>query len=269
MTSRDPSAPVFIKANALSIYLANIFSHAGCSAEEAGRIGQNLVDANLMGHDSHGVIRTPRYLLWLKGGNLVADRNVLVESENDSLLILDAQFGFGQTVGPQAVEMGIAKAAENGISIVALKHAGHLGRIGAFAEMAAEAGQVSLHFVNVAGSVLVAPFGGTERRISTAPIAIGVPSPGEDPVILDFATSTVAEGKVLVAAKGGKSLPDDALIGADGKTSGDTTLLYGTSDPTVTPDLRAGSGAITAMGGHKGSGLALMCDCWFFRARLK
>lgn len=253
-------APLLIKADVLSAFLARIFTSAGCSGEEAMRIGQNLVDANLTGHDSHGVIRTPRYLVWLKDGKLLADQNVSVVSDSGPLLILDGNYGYGQTVGPQAVERGIARAAEHGICIVALRHAGHLGRIGVFAEMAAEAGQVSVHFVNVAGSVLVAPFGGTQRRMSTAPIAIGVPSPDGPPVILDFATSLVAEGKILVAAKGGKPLPEGSLIGPDGEKSVDPALLYGDADPVVTPDQRRGPGAMTTMGEHKGSGLALICE---------
>ena len=254
------SSAISIKPSVLTDFLTKIFTSAGCSPAEAGRIGSNLVEANLTGHDSHGVIRTPRYLVWLKEGKLLADQDISVVSESGSLLILDGNFGYGQTVGPLAVEMGIESAAKHGISIVALRHAGHLGRIGAFAERAAEAGQVSVHFVNVAGSVLVAPYGGTQRRLSTAPIAVGVPNAGGDPIILDFATSLVAEGKVLVAAKGGKPLPDTALIGPDGKLSGDPVLLYGDADPALTPDERVGEGAITTMGDHKGSGLALICE---------
>ena len=114
-----------------------------------------------------------------------------------------------------------------GLSLVALRNSGHIGRIGDWAEMAAEAGLVSVHFVNASGSVLVAPFGGSERRLSTAPFAVGVPRPGQAPIILDFATSVVAEGKVLVASQGGKSLPADALIDSDGKLSADPRVLYG------------------------------------------
>ncbi|MEM8744470.1 MAG: malate/lactate/ureidoglycolate dehydrogenase [Pseudomonadota bacterium] len=249
-----------IQADGLTDYIGEIFSAAGCSTAESRRIAENLVDANLTGHDSHGVIRTPRYLKWLAEEKLLPDRDISVVSESDNLVILDGNYGFGQTVGPLAVDRGIAKAHENGVAIVALRHAGHLGRIGAFAETAAEQNLVSIHFVNVAGSVLVAPFGGTERRMSTAPVAIGMPVPDGQHVILDFATSLVAEGKILVAAKGGKRLPEDSLVGPDGKTSGDPTLLYGDADPAVTPDQRRGPGAMTAMGDHKGSGLALMCE---------
>ncbi|MEQ9560566.1 MAG: malate/lactate/ureidoglycolate dehydrogenase [Rhodospirillales bacterium] len=254
------AAPVRIDADALTAFLAEVFRAAGCSQGEGQRIAQNLVEANLSGHDSHGVIRTPRYLGWLKTGNLVADRDVSVVSDAGALMILDGGFGFGQTVGPQAVARGIDRAKDLGVAVVALRHAGHLGRIGAFAETAAAENQVSVHFVNVAGSVLVAPFGGAERRMSTAPVAIGVPGAGGAPVILDFATSLVAEGKVLVASKGGKPLPEGSLIGPDGQPSADPAMLYGPSDPAVQPNSRNGAGALVAMGGHKGSGLALMCE---------
>jgi uncharacterized oxidoreductase len=137
----------------------------------------------------------------------------------------------------------------------------HVGRVGEWAEMAAEHGLVSVHFVNVAGSVLVAPFGGIDRRFSTAPVCIGVPRSGGLPVILDFATSLVAEGKVLVASQGGKKLPADALVSAEGRASGDPRELYGDYDPTSPArDHRKGRGALRAFGGHKGSGLALMCE---------
>lgn len=251
---------MLIQAEPLGHFVRDIFVAAGCSEAESSRIAENLVDSNLTGHDSHGVVRTARYLTWLKEGKLLPDQDVSVISDSGSLLILDGNFGYGQTVGPLAVERGIEKAAELGVSIVALRHAGHLGRIGAFAEMAAEAGQVSVHFVNVAGSILVAPFGGTERRMSTAPVAIGVPVPGGEPVILDFATSLVAEGKVLVAALGGKALPENALVGPGGIQSGDPALLYGDADPATNPGDRRGPGAIRTMGEHKGSGLALMCE---------
>lgn len=251
---------MLIQADTLREFVTDIFTAADCSPAESERIAENLVDANLTGHDSHGVIRTPRYLVWLREGKLLAGRDITVVSDGGPLLILDGNFGYGQTVGPLAVQRGIDRAAELGVSIVALRHAGHLGRIGAFAEAAAMAGQVSIHFVNVAGSVLVAPFGGTERRMSTAPVAIGVPVPDAPPVILDFATSLVAEGKILIAATGGKPLPKGALIGLDGQRSGDPMLLYGDADPAVTPDQRRGPGAMTAMGEHKGSGLALMCE---------
>ncbi len=239
---------------------AEIFRAAGCSDAEGARIGQRLVRANLTGHDSHGVIRIPRYVLWTQDGTLVPDQTIETVTESESFAVVDGRYGFGQSVGAQAVELGIAKAKENGVAIVALRNSGHLGRIGDWAELAVEAGLVSIHFVNVAGSLLVAPFGGTERRMSTNPVCIGVPLDDGPPLILDFATALVAEGKVQVAASGGKALPPGALIGPDGVPSTDPKTLYGEGNFHDPKGGRQGKGAIRAMGEHKGSGLALMCE---------
>ena len=249
-----------IKAQALEDLVRDIFVRAGCSEAEGKRIGKYLVIANLTGHDSHGVQRVPRYLQWKADGAFIADREVKVVSETPVIAVLDGQYGFGQTITPQAVAIGIRKCKEMGLSCVALRDVGHIGRVGAWAEMAAAEGLVSVHFVNAAGSILVAPFGATERRFSTAPYCVGVPRPGQMPVILDFATSVVAEGKVLNASFGGKALPEDALIGPDGKVSNDPHVLYGNYTPTGLRNHSQGTGAIRAFGDHKGSGLALMCE---------
>jgi uncharacterized oxidoreductase len=251
---------VTVEAGALADLVRDTFAKAGCSPAEAERIGKYLVSANLTGHDSHGVARVPRYLHWKKVGVVHADRTVEIVKETPVLAVVDGLNGFGQTVAPQAVAIGIDKCRKNGLSMVALRNAGHIGRVGDWAEMAAEVGFVSVHFVNASGSVLVAPFGGTERRLSTAPFVAGVPRPGQPPVILDFATSLVAEGKVLVASQGGKKLPANSLIDRDGTMSTDPHLLYGDYTPTGPRDHSKGSGAIRAFGDHKGSGLALMCE---------
>src|SRR5947207_4382060 len=251
---------VTIKAKALEVFVADIFASAGCSTEEGGRIGRYLVSANLSGHDSHGVVRVPRYASQKKAGTVLPDTEVEVVVETPVIAVVDGKYGFGQTVTPQAVRIGIDKAKANGLSAVTLRNAGHVGRVGDWAEMAAEAGLVSIHFVNASGSVLVAPYGGVQRRFSTAPYCVSVPRPGHDPLVLDFATSIVAEGKVLVASQGGKKLPDGALIGPDGKPSSDPHVLYGDYTPTGSRDYGRGTGAIRAFGDHKGSGLAFMCE---------
>ena len=251
---------VTIGAEPLRELVCDIFAKAGCSRAESERIGKYLVSANLTGHDSHGVTRVPRYLQWKKEGTVVADRTVKIVAETPVLAVVDGLNGFGQTVAPQAVDIGIAKCRTMGLSMVGLRNAGHVGRIGDWAEMAAAAGFVSVHFVNASGSVLVAPFGGTERRLSTAPFAVGIPRDGAAPVILDFATSVVAEGKVLVASQGGKKLPEGALIAPDGRTGSDPHMLYGDYTPTGQRDTKKGSSAIRAFGEHKGSGLALICE---------
>ncbi len=251
---------MLIQADRLTRLVDEIFRRAGCSEAEAGRIGRYLVSANLVGHDSHGVVRVPRYVQQLRDGKVLADQTIDVIRETPVMAVVDGKYGFGQTVAPQAVKLGIDKAKTSGLSIVTLRHAGHVGRVGDWAEMAAEAGQISVHFVNAAGSVLVAPFGGVDKRFSTAPFCVGVPRAGEAPLILDFATSVVAEGKVLVAAKGGKPVPEGALIEPDGRLTNDPATLYGDAGPDAPPDRRENRGAIRAMGDHKGSGLALICE---------
>ena len=251
---------VTIKAGALADFVRDIFTKAGCSAAEGERIGRYLVGANLAGHDSHGVVRVPRYLQNKQEGTVLPDQKVEIKTETPVLAVVDGLYGFGETVAPQAVQIGIDKCKAMGLSMVALRNSGHIGRVGDWAEMAAAAGLVSIHFVNASGSVLVAPFGGSQRRLSTAPFCAGIPRPGQSPIVLDFATSLVAEGKVLVASQGGKKLPDNALIALDGKMSTDPRLLYGEFTPTGPRNHTAGTGAIRAFGDHKGSGLALMCE---------
>jgi uncharacterized oxidoreductase len=254
------NAPAVIPATALERLVADIFAAAGCSAAEAKRIGRYLVAANLAGHDSHGVVRVPRYIPMLREGFVVADQTVDVLVDTPVLAVVDGKFGFGQTVAPQAVELGVEKCNQTGLSAVALRNSGHVGRVGDWAEMAAQAGLISIHFVNATGSVIVAPFGSTERRFSTAPYCVGVPVSGRAPLVLDFATSVVAEGKVLVASQGGRAIPEDSLIGPDGRISGDPHVLYGDYAGSDRRDPRKGAGALRAFGGHKGSGLALMCE---------
>jgi hydroxycarboxylate dehydrogenase B len=251
---------VMIKADRLQGLVGDIFGAAGCSRGEAERIARYLVAANLAGHDSHGVVRVPRYVQMKQDGRVVADQTIEITVDTPVLAVIDGRFGFGQSVAPQAVEIGIAKCRAMGLSAVSLRNSGHVGRVGDWAEMAAAAGLISIHFVNAGGSVLVAPFGGVERRFSTAPYCVGVPMPGRPPLVLDFATSVVAEGKVLVASQGGKKIPPEALIGPDGEMSGDPAMLYGEHTPTGPRDFRKGRGAIRAFGDHKGSGLALMCE---------
>jgi hydroxycarboxylate dehydrogenase B len=251
---------ITIDAKKLETFVADIFEAAGCSKAEARRIGKYLTIANLTGHDSHGVQRVPRYVQNITEKTIVIDQTVKVVSETPVLAVVDGRYGFGQTVTPQAVQIGIDKCKAMGLSAVALRNAGHIGRVGDWAEMAAADGLVSIHFVNAHGSVLVAPFGGVDKRFSTAPYCVGIPMKRGGPLVLDFATSIVAEGKVLVSSFGGKAIPDDALIEQNGKVSNDPHVLYGDYTPTGPRKAGAGKGAIRAFGDHKGSGLAFMCE---------
>ncbi|MDE0810367.1 MAG: Ldh family oxidoreductase [Alphaproteobacteria bacterium] len=257
----DSNGSVYVQVEPLKALVSETFTRNGCSRTESDRIATRLSGANLRGHDSHGVIRVPRYANWLNDGVQVADVTVDVTLDNEMLAVIDGKFGFGQTVGEQTVDIGIQKAGKHGVAITALQNAGHLGRIGDWAERAAAEGLVSIHMVNVRGSLIVAPFGGIDRRMSTSPFCAGIPmNNGEDPIILDMATSVVAEGKALVALKGGKPLPGDSIITEGGVVTGDPRPLYGDVPQGDFPDPSKGPGALRAFGDHKGSGLNFLME---------
>jgi uncharacterized oxidoreductase len=239
-----------ISHDRLRQFTAEIFRAAGCDAAEAERIALHLVEANLVGHDSHGVIRVPSYVQWLRDGKVLAGRTIQAAFENEVIAVVDGQFGFGQTVGEQAMELGIKKSARHGVAIIALRNAGHLGRIGDWPLMVARAGKLSLHFVNTTGAgILVAPFGGINRRLSANPIAAGVPVAGGPPLLLDMSACTIAEGKIRVALNKGVAVPENCIIDAKGRPTTDPKVFY--ADPP---------GAILSIAGHKGDGLGVLCE---------
>jgi uncharacterized oxidoreductase len=153
-------------------------------------------------------------------------------------------------IGEQATKLGIAKSERQGVAVVALRNSGHLGRIGDWAEMAARAGKVSLHFVNTSGGgILVAPFGGSQRRLSANPIAAGVPVKDGPPIILDMSTCTIAEGKIKVAFNKGVNVPDGCILDGAGDPTNDPKAFYA-----------APPGAILPVAGHKGYGLSVIAE---------
>lgn len=254
------AAPLLIPAAELADFGAALMAAGGCSVEEARRIAGRLVVANLTGHDSHGVARIPRYVAMIGSGLVVPGQHVTVVTDGGAFALLDGGRGFGQTVGEEAVALGCERAAASGVAVVGLRDAGHLGRIGDWAEQAAAAGLVSIHFVNVRGRSIVAPFGSADRRMATSPFCVGVPLSDGPPLILDFATSMVAEGKAMVAAAGGPPLPVGALVSAEGLPTTDPEALYGPSVGSAAPDPSLGLGALAVFGGHKGSGLNFMIE---------
>jgi len=221
----------------------------GSEADEAKLVAENLVTANLMGHDSHGIGMMPRYVEALLEGGLHPNRQVEVKFDAGALLTLDGCAGYGQSVGVQATQMAIARAREHGTAIVALGNSHHLGRIGHWAEMALAQGLVSLHFVNVQSFARVAPFAGADRRFGTNPVCIGIPLPGEPPFLLDMATSAVAQGKLRVAHNKRAKIPSGWLIDDQGNPTDDPR--WGVVAPL---------GAMACFGEHKGYGLAVACE---------
>ena len=241
----------YFKADDLRSVVESVCAAAGSERAEATLIARRLVDANLAGHDSHGVIRLPRYISNLAKGGVVANRHATVALDTGALIVVDGNNGFGQVVGGEAMAIGIAAAKRNGACVLALRHSAHLGRIADWAEMAADAGLASLHFVNVTGigANRVAPFGGTDGRLATNPIAAAIPRPGGSHIVLDMATSVVAEGKIAVAANRGVETPDGWLIDRHGRPTRNPRDLY--EEP---------GGAIMPFGAYKGYGLALFVD---------
>jgi uncharacterized oxidoreductase len=236
-----------VAAQGLVDLVAAIMERAGSGEAEARTIAQRLVDSNLVGHDSHGVLRVGKYLEWVRIGWLVPNAAPMIVFENGTIAIVDGNRGFGQVVGEFATKLGIAMAADGGIAMVGLRNCGHLGRLGDWAEMAAAVGQVSLHFLNTSGAQRVAPFGGADRRLSTNPLAIGVPLAGGEPAILDITTSMVAEGKLMVARNKGERVPEGWIVDRHGK-------------PTTDPGEFYDGGALLTIGAHKGSGLSILTD---------
>ena len=236
-----------VAAPKLVAVVAAIMEGGGSAPDEARTIARRLVDSNLVGHDSHGVLRVGKYLEWVREGWLKPNMPPSIVFDSDALVIVDGNRGFGQVIGEFATRLGIAKAAKTGIAMVGLRNCGHLGRLGDWAEMAAAAGQVSLHFLNTSGALRVAPFGGSDRRLSTNPLAVGVPLAGGDPAILDITTSTVAEGKLMVALNKGEQVPAGWIVDKQGR-------------PTTEPGDFYDGGALLTIGAHKGSGLSIITD---------
>ena len=223
---------------------------AGCTASDAQSIARHLVESNLTGHDSHGVIRLPKYLEFLRDGVFKSGLDLEIVFENDIMAIVDGQFVFGQVVAERVMRLALDKADHHGMAIVALRRSGHVGRVGHFAEMAAAEGKISIHFVGTSGrGLLVAPHGGTERRLSANPIAVGVPVEGRPPIIVDISTSVVAEGKIQVALNKGTQLKDNSILDSDGNPTTDPKRFY--TDPP---------GVILPFAEHKGYCLSFVCE---------
>ena len=233
--------------------VAKIITAAGSTPQEAQQVADNLVLANLSGHDSHGVGMVPRYIEAVLEGGLHPNTAVQVKLDGGSLLALDGGRGYGQVVGEQAMKMGLERAAQNGSCVIALANAHHLGRIGHFAEMAVDRGMVSIHFVNVQSRPVVAPFGGGDGRYGTNPFTVGIPLPGREPFVLDFATSRVAQGKMRVAHNEGRQVDPGYLIDEKGRPTTNPGVV-------VVPQPGGMFGALLAFGEHKGYGMAVACE---------
>jgi hydroxycarboxylate dehydrogenase B len=224
---------------------------AGGSVEdEADLVANHLVEANLTGHDSHGVGLLPIYLENVRAGRLVPNRHAELVSERGAVLVIEGNRGYGQVIGYEAMQLGMARVREQGVALLALRNSFHLGRIGHFAEQCARGGFASIHFVNVIDHPpLQAPYGGAEARVSTNPFCAALPGEAGPAVLLDMATSKIAIGKARVARNKGVPVPEDSVLDAAGRATRDASVMF-----------REPQGALIAMGEHKGSGLAILCE---------
>jgi uncharacterized oxidoreductase len=245
------SAPTVVPHRRLRELATEVLVAAGAAESDARVVADHLVDANLAGHDSHGIGMLPQYVRAIARGLLDPRAHAEIQDHGGPILAADGHRGFGQLVAREAIAAGASRAATSGLAAVALRNAFHVGRVGAYAEQAAARGLVSVHFVNVVGHApLVAPFRGSDRRLMTNPFCVGVPGKDGTPaVLLDFATSRVALGKVREARARGDLVPEGNIIDARGRPATDPAALL--DEPR---------GALLPMGDHKGSGLALVCE---------
>ena len=237
------------KVEPLTRAIEAIVAAGGSESREAKLVAENLVTANLLGHDSHGIGMIPRYIDAVLEGGLAPNAHPKATLDAGALLALDGCKGYGQAIGGEAMQMAIERTKKHGSCVMTLGNTHHLGRIGHWAEMAVAQGFVSIHFVNVISHARVAPYGGRDARFGTNPCCIGIPLPGEAPFVLDYATSAVAQGKLRVAHNKGDKVPLGRLIDQEGNPTNDPRYA-------VIPPY----GAMLAFGEHKGYGMAIACE---------
>ena len=233
----------------LTDYTHSIFAAAGAAEAVARRMAASLVDANLSGHDSHGVIRIMQYLSDIREGRLDPRAEPTVLRAGRAWALVDGTWAFGHEAARFAMAQAIERARAHGVGLVTAVRCNHIGRIGEWVEQAAAARMIGMCCVAIGdpSGRLVAPFGGAGRALSTNPIAIGAPRADGPPLVLDFATSISPEGKVRVARDKGVELPPGRLIDKDGNPSTDPGALYE-------------GGALLPVGEHKGYALSVMIE---------
>jgi uncharacterized oxidoreductase len=241
-----------LRPSELQSFAAQLLRAGGASAGEAALVAESLVDANLKGYDSHGVMRVPYYVQAIADREVVPGAELTILDGGASRVVADGNWGLGQVQAMRLIELLQSKARESGLGLGTMLHSGHIGRLGEYCEKTAALGLVSMLMVNShGGAVRVAPPGGKAPRLSTNPLAIGVPS-GNSPLVLDFSTSATAEGKVRVKKIAGQPAPEGWLIDNEGRPTTDPNTLYGNPPGSILP-----------MGGaqaYKGFGLGLMIE---------
>ena len=237
----------------LTTICLNVFQKLNVPASEAEVVTRSMVDANCVGHDSHGVIHLPKYVRELEAGLIQPSAPTETLHESASIAVLDGNWGFGPVIATRAVALAIQKAEQTDVSSVAVSRCNEVGRLGGYACLAADADMIGLLMANDhGGGTCVAPHGGIEGRLSTNPIACAVPIEGRDPIVLDMSTSVVASGKIRVKQHQSEALPKGWLINADGESTTNAEDFYNVPPAALLP-----FGGIAA---HKGFGFSVIVD---------
>ncbi|HWE64199.1 MAG TPA: Ldh family oxidoreductase [Chloroflexota bacterium] len=235
-----------ISAAALLRLATSLLEAADTPSDLAHIVAEALVDANLAGHDSHGVMRLPTYVRLVRAGKVKPAARPAVAGRQQAMATVDGHWGWGQPAARLATETAIALATEYGIGAVTIHRCNHIGRIGEYVEIMARAGMTGMVLCNAGPAVV--PHGGRERRLGTNPFAWAAPTADpERPLMLDFATSAVAEGKLQVAQAKEQQIAPGLIVDAQGR-------------PTTSLDDFYAGGALLPFGGHKGYGLSVMVE---------
>lgn len=231
-------------------WATEILRQMGAKPSQAPVVAEHLVEANLAGHDSHGLVRLPQYSLEVKNGLVDVSAEPTVSLDLPALAVVDAHRCWGPVAAQRAVDEVARRAQQVGLAAVGLLQSPHIGRVGTYPQALAQRGFIAQAWCNCGGAARVAPWGGIEPKLATNPIALAFPTDAE-PIVVDITTSVVAEGKVRIARNAGKELPLGWIRDRNGQPS------------TVPGDLYEG-GTILPLGGeqfgHKGAALAIFCD---------
>jgi LDH2 family malate/lactate/ureidoglycolate dehydrogenase len=231
--------------------METIYRAAGVPAEEATLVAGHQLEASLMGHDSHGALRTPSYVRLIEEGRIVPGAPWEVLHDYPATLLVDGHWGLGYVVTEGALTLALEKARTVGVAALSVRRQGHVGRLGAYTARAADAGMAALMMADSGrGPKGVAPYGGSDARLGTNPVSIALPADVAGNVVVDFATSAVAGGKVRWAHGAGKSVPQGWLLDRDG-------------NPTTDPAAYLDGGVLMPLGGdqgHKGYALSFAVE---------
>jgi len=240
-----------VAADRLRTIASRLLEGAGASGHEAETVARHCIEANLVGHDSHGIIQVPTYIDRVAKGHIVPGAPIEIVQESPTTTVFDGNWGFGYVVAEHAMKTTIEKAKTSNIAAATVFRQSHIGRLAAYPLMAARAGMIGMITADSGRSPkAVAPFGGREPRLGTNPISFAIPSDLEGPLFLDMASSAVAAGKIHLAQARGLPVPEGWIVDKDGKQ---------TTNPA---DLRGG-GALLPLGGsegYKGYGLSAIVE---------